>query len=32
MAAGQFIDQRRKGQERIISNTIANKEVALMQI
>ena len=30
--AGQFIDQRHKGQERIISITIANKEVALMQM
>ena len=30
--AGWFIDQRRKGKERIISITTANKEVALMQM
>ena len=30
--AARFIDQRHKGQERIISITIANKEVALMQM
>ena len=32
MKAGWFIDQRRKGQERTISITIANKEVAMMQM
>ena len=30
--AGRFIDQKRKGPKRIISITIANKEVALMQM
>ena len=30
--AGQFIDQRRKGQEMISIFTIANQEVALMQM
>ena len=30
--AGRFIDQRHKGQERIILITIANKECTLMQI
>ena len=30
--AGRFIDQRCKGQERIISIRIANKEVILMQM
>ena len=30
--AGRFIDQRHKGQERIILITIANKKVALMQM
>ena len=30
--AGRFIDQRRKGQKRIISIAIANKEVAFMQM
>ena len=29
---GQFIDQRRKAQEKIISFTIINKDVALIQI
>ena len=30
--AGRFLDQRRRGRERIISITIAYEEVALMQI
>ena len=30
--AGRFIDQRRKGQERIISITIDYKEITLMQM
>ena len=30
--AGRFINQRHKGQERIISITIANKKVTLMQM
>ena len=30
--AGRFINQKHKGQEKIISITIANKEVALMQM
>ena len=32
MKAGRFTDQRRKGQETIISITIANKQVTLMQM